>query len=395
MAGIPISKLIDPAPNNAIEASDLVPAFRPETGTIKVPGAAFKNAVTNASTDGIPLVGTSTYANNVGTTTPIKTLRASGSVTIDATNTSITIGAPSFSNATETVQGVAKIATTQQVNLGENDLTIVSPYKLSQRISLIPTAFVPLSGGTMSGALTLPSNPTANLHAATKQYVDVGNILNANSVFANTTNNSASGTSLSVSGTNKFVGNLGTGLAAVTLSAGNGLTLTANNDILAISQASSGVPTGAIMPFYLTSAPSGWIACDGSTISNSGPTAALYAAIGGTLPDLRGYFVRGVGTNTDGTTSGLLGIKQTDTFKSHAHTGTAASAGAHTHQYYKISVGGAVANSSIGWAGINTGGSANAATGSAGDHSHTLALNNTGDSETRPRNIAFLYCIKL
>ena len=31
---------------------------------------------------------------------------------------------------------------------------------------------VPLAGGTMTGFLTLNADPTANLHAATKQYVD-------------------------------------------------------------------------------------------------------------------------------------------------------------------------------------------------------------------------------
>lgn len=33
-------------------------------------------------------------------------------------------------------------------------------------------AVVPLSGGTMTGLLTLSGAPTASLHAATKQYVD-------------------------------------------------------------------------------------------------------------------------------------------------------------------------------------------------------------------------------
>lgn len=33
-------------------------------------------------------------------------------------------------------------------------------------------SYLPLSGGTMTGAITLPGNPTSNLHAATKQYVD-------------------------------------------------------------------------------------------------------------------------------------------------------------------------------------------------------------------------------
>ncbi|TCQ79568.1 hypothetical protein EDF68_104152 [Ochrobactrum sp. BH3] len=34
--------------------------------------------------------------------------------------------------------------------------------------------YLPLAGGTMTGPVALPGNPTANLHAATKQYVDSG-----------------------------------------------------------------------------------------------------------------------------------------------------------------------------------------------------------------------------
>ena len=36
---------------------------------------------------------------------------------------------------------------------------------------------LPLAGGTMTGFITLSANPTANLHAATKQYVDTNAIL--------------------------------------------------------------------------------------------------------------------------------------------------------------------------------------------------------------------------
>ena len=44
-------------------------------------------------------------------------------------------------------------------------------------------AALPMSGGTMTGALTLSDDPTENLQAATKQYVDnlIGNILNGES----------------------------------------------------------------------------------------------------------------------------------------------------------------------------------------------------------------------
>ena len=82
------------------------------------------------------------------------------------------------------------------------------------------------------------------------------------------------------------------------------------------------VPPGAVMAFAMNSAPAGWIVADGASISTGGANAALFAAIGYTyggsggsfnLPDLRGYFVRGHGANTDGTVSGTFGAKQTAT----------------------------------------------------------------------------------
>jgi hypothetical protein len=47
---------------------------------------------------------------------------------------------------------------------------------LNNATSIVPIAgvgaFLPLSGGTLTGPLTLAADPTANLHAATKQYAD-------------------------------------------------------------------------------------------------------------------------------------------------------------------------------------------------------------------------------
>lgn len=52
------------------------------------------------------------------------------------------------------------------------------------------TTKVPLAGGTMTGLLTLSGNPTANLHAATKQYVDTQiSDLGMSNAFINNGNN--------------------------------------------------------------------------------------------------------------------------------------------------------------------------------------------------------------
>lgn len=139
------------------------------------------------------------------------------------------------------------------------------------------------------------------------------------------------------------------------------------------------IPAGAVMPFAMNSAPSGWLAADGAAVSRT-TYAALFAAIGTAhgsgdgsttfnLPDLRGIFVRGSGSQTiSGTTySGTFAAKQQDELK------------AHTHTY------------------LNTSGGA----GSGGVNplvqlvaSVTTNTGSTGGTETRPANIALLYCIK-
>ena len=147
------------------------------------------------------------------------------------------------------------------------------------------------------------------------------------------------------------------------------------------------VPSGAILGFAMSAVPSGWLECDGSAVSRT-TYAALFSAIstmygvgdGSTtfnLPDYRGEFLRGydhgrgadpdAATRTnrgDGTTGNNIGTKQTDAFKSHTHT------------YNAFSGGGLSA----------------AANGTSG--SGTNPTSSVGGTETRPRNVYVMYCIK-
>jgi microcystin-dependent protein len=164
------------------------------------------------------------------------------------------------------------------------------------------------------------------------------------------------------------------------------------------------LPAGAVQAFAMNSAPAGWLAANGSNVSRS-TYAALFSAVGTTygagdgsttftLPDLRGYFVRGSGTNSDGTAAGTFGAKQGDELKSHTHTGTTDSGGAHAHNYtYRF---GSVFGS--GFPGLdgsgNTANDTTATTTTNGNHTHTFTTVATGGAETRPKNIAMLYCIK-
>jgi microcystin-dependent protein len=150
-----------------------------------------------------------------------------------------------------------------------------------------------------------------------------------------------------------------------------------------------GIPAGAVMPFAMNSAPAGWLAADGSNVNRT-TYAALFTAISTTygagdgsttftLPDLRGYFVRGSGTNSDGTAAGTFGAKQADALQGHRHS---------------------LSNGSLVWR--NTGGPSLGGTGASSAFNLSVG-DPTADgtngtprtaSETRPANIALLYCIK-
>ena len=170
------------------------------------------------------------------------------------------------------------------------------------------------------------------------------------------------------------------GLARLSRDANNTITAAEITDIRRKTYSATtvtdqfGTPPGAVMAFAMNSAPSGWLACDGSSRLIS-QFPALSAAIRSTygyaddnhfyLPDLRGYFVRGYGTNGDGTQSGSFGAKQPDALKEHTHD---------------IPYGAGLGNGLF---------PANAQSVTA-----TGGVTGGAGTETRPRNIAMLYCIK-
>jgi len=164
-----------------------------------------------------------------------------------------------------------------------------------------------------------------------------------------------------------------------------------------------GSPAGIIAPFAGTTAPSGWLACEGQAVSQT-TYAALYAAIGATwntggegagnfrLPDLRGMFVRGTGTNATGSSSGAVGPSvgayAADTYLNHSHT---ASQPAHSHSYTGVS-GSSSYNGGTGGS-ITVPNAAALTTGTA-QPAITVDTSTTGGTETKPKNYGVLYIIK-
>ncbi|HLA49787.1 MAG TPA: phage tail protein [Thermodesulfovibrionia bacterium] len=162
------------------------------------------------------------------------------------------------------------------------------------------------------------------------------------------------------------------------------------------------IPTGAVSAYIGTTAPEGWLICNGALVSRTF-YADLFAVIGVThgygdqsttfnLPDYRGKFLRGfdngagndpnAGTRTAMATGGVtgdsIGSIQTDAFQGHYHN---------------------VTNSML----IDTGGSGLTAGGVAYGASSTNIVAPVTDgtngtprtsSESRPKNAGVLYIIK-
>ncbi|MGE5452421.1 MAG: tail fiber protein [Acidobacteriota bacterium] len=139
------------------------------------------------------------------------------------------------------------------------------------------------------------------------------------------------------------------------------------------------MPTGAVMAFYMSSAPSGWLECNGQSTAGY---PALAALIGANVPDLRGEFVRGWdhGKGTDPSRS--IGSLQADEIKQ--------TTGSFGNVIADLGGGGSGALS----VGSTGGRYAVTPDGGGGQQYKSINLSIGSGSETRPRNVALMYCIK-
>ena len=173
----------------------------------------------------------------------------------------------------------------------------------------------------------------------------------------------------------------------------------------------AGVPTGAVFCVAVATIPSGYLECNGTAVNRS-TFAALFALIGTqygagngsttfNLPDLRGEFVRGF-DNGRGVDSGRsIASNQTAQNQSHSH-------GANANATSNVNDPGHKHNAR-GYGNQDDGG--NQFTGSNNSDTRSNAINNanTGISvvtnvsvsvaneggESRPRNVAMMYIIKV
>ena len=189
--------------------------------------------------------------------------------------------------------------------------------------------------------------------------------------------------------------------------------LTAAPSASVASRGGGGAEAGRRAPFAgaLGEVPYGWFPCDGRALKST-DYPILFAVIGTTygngtsgagagggtdfnVPNLNGQFLRGADAGRFGSRP-ALGVVQAASTASPVKAlsvGTTSSAGQHNHPTISISHllyrDGAKGNG----LGSERVISLVSTTESGGDHSHTGTLGG-GDSETRPRNRALIYCIK-
>ena len=240
------------------------------------------------------------------------------------------------------------------------------------QITNAAATYLALTGGTLTGDLTLNGAPTTNNMAATKKYVD---------------------------------------------------------DEIAAIPSTAGVPAGTVIYTARSTAPTGYLKANGAAVSRT-TYSDLFSAIGTTygsgdgsttfnLPDLRGEFVRGVddgrGVDTGrtlGSTQGSANLSHTHTATTaggnHSHTGTTDTGGSHSHTI-KIEPPSPVSGTAefrLEDCTIGSGaGNQDFTTSTHSGHQHdfttdstnlslTTTVDSSGGTESRPRNLALLACIK-
>lgn len=183
-------------------------------------------------------------------------------------------------------------------------------------------------------------------------------------------------------------------------------------------------PVGTIQAFPFKSIPAGWKYCDGSCLEISSfpelyeKIGTMYGGDGKTtfnIPDLRGQFVRGWDDRDE---ERRLGSIQWDAIQNHDHSigaYTSKAGGSHTHTVYystyRVGSNTFKENDKIVYeipgsfsCGHPFGG--DPGTSNSGEHTHNIPATQTKniiakpqeelrvDSETRPKNVAFMYCIR-
>jgi predicted nucleic acid-binding Zn-ribbon protein len=188
----------------------------------------------------------------------------------------------------------------------------------------------------------------------------------------------------------EFALQAGANISLIVNEASKTITITASG-----TNAADGVPVGTIAFFAAMTAPAGWMECDGREVSRSeysdlfNAIGTLFGAGDGTttfnLPDLRGEFIRGWDHNRGVDVGRGFGTAQADAIKDHKHF----------RNVDRVKEGPILSETQ----GVNKNYGLAIQSGFRYDYYPTDGQKTgpmeNGDTETRPRNIAMLPCIRV
>ena len=391
--------------DGTIEAGSFV---GPLTGNVTSNQINVGSAITIRSSDNVARFGTnaSIAANTgvvigsvfIGDGSGLTNVVGSGSSGIIVRSGGITVGTAStidFADNITVSQISAGICTVRAVadssvnywpktSVGISTLGNVGVGTTNPTSTLTVRGSVDVSGSTIITGITTVSN----LNSSNIVVTGVGTFGSININSSTNRINIGSGVTITTSGINVF----NTTVNSSGMSVSGVVTATSFNGV-------GVVPTGAVFHFASQFAPSGYLVCNGDTVpfgvgTVQGITAdfsALYLIVGssygpaGKLPDLRGEFIRGWSNDRVGVDSGRS-FGSSQNFATSAND-LSVSPSSHSHSYTDES------NS-------NTGGGAGGGGAWTGTNNYSRTTGATSLSivstatETRPRNLALLPCIK-
>lgn len=282
--------------------------------------------------------------------------------------------------------GVYQLETTDPVLGGPNGTSNAPLKNLANRTAYLKQqveAKAPLASPVMTGT---PTAPTAAAATNTTQVATTAFVKNAVASAVTSVAGRTGAVTLAVadvSGAAPLLSPALTGApSAPTPTAGDSTTKVATTAFVAAAF-SAASPAGMVAHFARNAAPTGWLKANGAAISRS-TYASLFSAIGTTfgagdnsttfnVPDLRGEFLRSWDDGRGIDLGRLFGAFQADELKSHSHKDPTSNGTQTTLDGYQVPA----PNYLYPY-----------------DYVDGAETSTFGGTETRPRNIALLACIK-
>lgn len=272
-----------------------------------------------------------------------------------------------------------------------NDNGLQSLYLVQEAKNLAESADASAVAAQAQTALDTANAATVTANAASTTANGIAATANTaltNSTNAVTTANTANSTATTANTT----ANTANTTANSALSTANSAVSTANS-ALTFAQAIN--PVGAVIWVATSTAPNGFLKANGAAVSRT-TYAALFAALGTqfgagdgsstfNVPDLRGEFIRGWDDSRGVDSGRTFGSNQSGMVGPHNHT---VNDPGHSHSVnINVYQQGAGSNAATDMA--NRAGNTQSSTETTG-----ISINNNSGTETRPRNVALLACIK-